>query len=70
MFDRRFTFWVLFLPPLIWLAAFFLFPILLMAAFSFRADTHGKLFSAWVLGFNQYVNVWTGEGCACSASPR
>jgi len=62
MFDRRFTFWILFLPPLIWLAAFFLFPLLLMAAFSFRADTHGQLFSGWVLSFIQYANVWSGSG--------
>jgi spermidine/putrescine transport system permease protein len=62
MFDRRFTFWILFLPPLIWLAAFFLFPLLLMAAFSFRADTHGELFSGWVLSFTQYVSVWAGAG--------
>jgi spermidine/putrescine transport system permease protein len=62
MFDRRFTFWVLFLPPLIWLAAFFLFPLVLMAAFSFRADTHGQLFSGWVLSFIQYVKVWQASG--------
>ena len=62
MFDRRFTFWILFLPPLIWLAAFFLFPLLLMAAFSFRADTHGRLFSGWVLSFIQYANVWASSG--------
>jgi spermidine/putrescine transport system permease protein len=62
MFDRRFTFWVLFLPPLIWLAAFFLFPLVLMAAFSFRADTHGQLFSGWILSFIQYVKVWQAAG--------
>jgi spermidine/putrescine transport system permease protein len=62
MFDRRFTFWILFLPPLIWLAAFFLFPILLMGAFSFRADTHGALFSGWVLSFGQYATVWASQG--------
>lgn len=62
MFDRRFTFWILFLPPLIWLVAFFLFPLLLMAAFSFRVDTHGQLFSRWVLGFVQYANVWASSG--------
>jgi spermidine/putrescine transport system permease protein len=57
MFDRRLTFWILFLPPLVWLAAFFLLPILLMAAFSFRVDAHGELFSAWQLGFKQYTYV-------------
>jgi spermidine/putrescine transport system permease protein len=62
MFDRRITFWILFLPPLLWLAAFFLFPILLMGAFSFRADTHGALFSGWQLSFRQYANVWASQG--------
>lgn len=58
MLDKRFTFWILCLPPLVWLAAFFLFPLLLMAAFSFRADTHGALFSGWVFSFIQYSNAW------------
>jgi len=58
MFDKRFTFWILSVPPLIWLALFFLLPLLLMAAFSFRADSHGQLFSGWVLGLNQYASVW------------
>src|SRR5512135_2209000 len=57
MLDRRFTFWILALPPFIWLALFFLIPLLLMAAFSFRADSHGALFSNWVLGFNQYLSL-------------
>ena len=55
--DRRSTFWVLYLPPLIWLGLFFLIPILLMAAFSFRNDTYGALFSNWNPGFNQYASV-------------
>ena len=55
--DRRSTFWILYLPPLIWLGLFFLIPILLMAAFSFRADTYGSLFENWNLGLNQYATV-------------
>jgi len=55
--DRRSTFWILYLPPLIWLGLFFLIPILLMAAFSFRADTYGALFEHWDLGLNQYATV-------------
>ena len=55
--DRRSTFWILYLPPLIWLGLFFLLPILLMAAFSFRADTYGALFGHWNLGLNQYATV-------------
>ena len=31
MLDRRFTFWLLALPPFVWLALFFLIPLLLMA---------------------------------------
>lgn len=58
MFDKRITFWILSLPPLVWLAVFFLLPLLLMAAFSFRADSHGQLFSGWVLGLTQYSSVW------------
>lgn len=38
MFDRRVTFWVLSLPPLIWLGLFFVAPLIVMAAFSFRPD--------------------------------
>ena len=55
--DRRKTFRVLYLPPLIWLGLFFLIPIILMAAFSFRSDTYGSLFSNWKFGFTQYVTV-------------
>jgi spermidine/putrescine transport system permease protein len=55
--DLHSTFWILYLPPLIWLGLFFLIPILLMAAFSFRADTYGALFDHWNLGLNQYATV-------------
>jgi len=51
--DRQSTFWFLYLPPLIWLGLFFLAPLLLMAAFSFRADSYGSLFENWVPGFDQ-----------------
>jgi spermidine/putrescine transport system permease protein len=55
--DRSSTFWILYLPPLIWLGLFFLIPILLMAAFSFRSDTYGALFENWKPGFDQYSSV-------------
>src|SRR5258706_148108 len=55
--DRLSTFWVLYLPPLIWLGLFFLIPIVLMAAFSFRSDTYGALFANWKFGLNQYATV-------------
>jgi spermidine/putrescine transport system permease protein len=57
MLDRRAVFWLLALGPLLWLSAFFVLPILLMGAFSFRADIHGPLFHNWVLSFQQYANV-------------
>jgi spermidine/putrescine transport system permease protein len=57
MLDRRLTFWFLFLPPLLLLAVFFLLPLFLMAAFSFRVDTHGALFSSWDLGLKQYASL-------------
>jgi spermidine/putrescine transport system permease protein len=57
MFDRRFTFWVLFLPPLVWLGTFFLAPLVLMAAFSFRPDLHGDLLQLYAPTLAQYANV-------------
>ena len=41
MRGQRLTFWILYLPPLVWLGAFLLAPLALMAAFSFRADVRG-----------------------------
>ena len=58
MLDKRLTFWILLLPPLLWLTALFLAPLVLMAAFSFRADSHGQLFSGWVFGLAQYASVF------------
>lgn len=55
--DRQSTFWILYLPPLIWLGLFFLIPIVLMAAFSFRTDTYGALFANWKPGLDQYKTV-------------
>lgn len=49
MFDRRATFWALYLPPLIWLGVFFLVPLALMAAFSFRTELEGGLLQGWTL---------------------
>ena len=47
--DRRATFWILYLPPLLWLGAFFLIPLVLMFAFSFRPDMRGDFFQLWQL---------------------
>lgn len=55
--DRRATFWFIYLPPLVWLVAFLVLPVLLMAAFSFRPDMHGDLFQSWTPSLNQYATV-------------
>jgi spermidine/putrescine transport system permease protein len=55
--DRRFTFWLLLLPPLFWLVVFFLLPILTMLAFSFRLDARGGVLGVWELGLKQYASL-------------
>ena len=55
--DRHVTFWFIYLPPLLWLAAFLVLPVLLMAAFSFRADMRGDLFRNWAPTLDQYARV-------------
>ena len=60
MFDRRATFWVLYLPPLLWLGAFLLAPLGLMAAFSFRADIRGELLQWWTPTLAQYTSLFAG----------
>jgi spermidine/putrescine transport system permease protein len=54
MFDRRTTFWALYVPPLLWLGAFFLVPLALMAAFSLRADMSGTVLRLWTPTLKQY----------------
>ena len=61
MFDRRKTFWVLVFPPLLWLGAFFVAPLILMAAFSFRPDLHGNLLQPWIPTLAQYAKVFAEE---------
>lgn len=55
--DRRATFWLIYLPPLFWLIAFLVLPVLLMALFSFRPDMRGNLFQSWTPTLDQYLNV-------------
>jgi spermidine/putrescine transport system permease protein len=55
--DRRATFWFLYLPPLFWLTAFLVLPVLLMALFSFRSDIRGELFQTWSPTINQYARI-------------
>ena len=55
--DRRATFWFIYLPPLLWLSLFFVLPVLLMGAFSFRHDIRGGLLQFWTPTLDQYVSV-------------
>jgi spermidine/putrescine transport system permease protein len=58
MLDRRATFWVLYLLPLLWLGAFFVVPLILMAAFSFRADMRGEVLQWWTPTLKQYAGLF------------
>ena len=55
--DRRATFWFIYLPPLLWLSLFFVLPVLLMAAFSFRPDMRGDYLQLWTPTLDQYASV-------------
>ena len=59
MLGRRATFWTLYLPPLLWLGVFFLAPLVLMAAFSFRADASGGILEGWTPTLKQYADLFT-----------
>ncbi len=54
MFNRRATYWVLYVLPLLWLGLFFVAPLVLMAAFSLRADMRGELLQSWTPTLKQY----------------
>lgn len=55
--DRRATFWLIYLPPLFWLTAFLVLPVLFMALFSFRPDMRGDLFQSWTPTIDQYASI-------------
>ena len=55
--DQRATFRFIFLPPILWLTLFFVLPVLLMAAFSFRADMRGELLQVWTPTVAQYASL-------------
>jgi len=55
--DRRATFWFIYLPPLLWLSLFFVLPVLLMAAFSFRPSMRGDLFQLFTPTLDQYASL-------------
>ena len=52
--DRKATFWGLMLPPAIWLALFFLAPLILIAVISLRPDLRGGVLSAFAPTLDQY----------------
>lgn len=58
MFDRRITFWFLILAPMLWLAAFFLAPSILMGIFSFRGNLQGDLRQLFLPTLAQYTHVF------------
>ena len=62
MNNRRAAFWLLYLPPMFWLGAFFVVPLLLMAAFSLRADIRGELLQWWTPTLAQYQTLLTESG--------
>jgi spermidine/putrescine transport system permease protein len=55
--GRRGTFWALYLPPIGWVGLFFLVPLVVMFALSFRADMQGELLSAWQPTLVQYRSI-------------
>ena len=57
MFDRRATYWALYVLPLLWLGIFFIAPLLLMAAYSLRADMRGELLQSWTPTLKQYSEL-------------
>ena len=58
MVKRRATLLALSLPPYLWLGLFFIVPLILMFAQSFRADMHGGLFSFWTPTLEQYQTLF------------
>jgi spermidine/putrescine transport system permease protein len=54
----RAIFWVLYLPPVVWVGLFFLVPLVLMFALSFRADVQGDVLSLWLPTLKQYAAIF------------
>ncbi len=57
MFDRRATYWALYVLPVLWLGIFFVAPLVLMAAYSLRADMRGELLQSWTPTLKQYSEL-------------
>lgn len=58
MRARRAIFWVLYLPPVFWVGLFFIVPLVLMFALSFRADMQGDVLSLWLPTLKQYAAIF------------
>lgn len=58
MHPRRATFWALYIPPVGWVGLFFLVPLVLMLALSFRADMQGELLGLWRPTLDQYEAIF------------
>lgn len=56
-FDRRETFWGLLLPPVAWLALFLLVPLLMIGAYSLRADLRGDLLAPFSPTLEHYEKL-------------
>jgi spermidine/putrescine transport system permease protein len=56
--PRRATFWALYLLPVGWVGLFFLVPLVLMFALSFRADMQGELLGLWRPTLDQYEAIF------------
>ena len=52
--DRNATFWGLVVPPYLWLALFFVLPVLLVAAISLRPDLRGGVLTSFSPTLDQY----------------
>ncbi len=60
-FDRGVTYWALYALPLLWLCIFFIAPLILMGAYSLRADMHGELFQNWIPTLKQYDQLFATD---------
>jgi spermidine/putrescine transport system permease protein len=58
MLGRRSTFWLLCLPPLLWLLLFFVAPLVLMGAISLRPGLGAHVLDFSKLSLEQYQRVW------------
>ncbi len=58
MLDRNAAFWGLVAPPYLWLALFFLLPVVLIALISLRPDLRGGVLSSFTPTLDQYRTLF------------